>query len=94
MNLKNYLLGLFRGAHLNGELTQVEEAGRQTGRLLATTYMDAVEDEAFKVLSERQNRFIGLPAPEIEGEFEIEPEPEAIEPPKPKATRKRPAKAK
>lgn len=60
MNLKNFLLGLFRGVSLNGELDQVRQAARQDAQLVAGTYVGEFEAEITRLLLQRQRRFVGL----------------------------------
>lgn len=60
MNLKNFLLGLFRGFSAEGELEQVRNAARQDAQLVVGAYVDEFEAEASRLLADRQQRFAGL----------------------------------
>lgn len=63
MNLKSYLLGLFRGFSANGELDSVREAAQQDAKLIVGTYLQSFEAEAARLFTERQQRFIGWDDP-------------------------------
>lgn len=74
MNVKAFLLGLFRGTSMNGELQRIEEAARQDARLVVGTYLDSFEAEAARLLTDRQKQFLGYS--EIEAEYTVQqPEP-------------------
>lgn len=59
MNLVEYLVGMFRGSKVNGQIEEVKEAGRNDARLVVTAYVDAFEEEAGRLLFERRERFAG-----------------------------------
>lgn len=73
MNLKNFLTALFRRPSSNGEIDTAHEAGKRDADLLIAAYADGFESEASRILSERQQRFLGYDA--VEAEYEIEPKP-------------------
>lgn len=60
MNLKSFLVGLFRGHNADGELETVRESARQDARLIVGTYVVEFEAEAARILMDRQQRFLGL----------------------------------
>lgn len=75
MNLKNFLTAIFRRPSANGEIDTAHEAGKRDARLLITSYADGFESEASRILSERQQRFLGYDESVVEADYEIEPKP-------------------
>ena len=74
MNVKQFLLGLFRGQSMNGELQQVRDAARQDADLIVGTYLSEFESRTSQLLTERQQRFIGFKEEpeEIDAEYEVD----------------------
>lgn len=65
MNLKNFVLSLFSGLHLNGELNSIRAAARSDAKQAVGTYLDEFEAEASRQFAERRQRFLGLPDPNV-----------------------------
>jgi hypothetical protein len=71
VNLKSFLLTLFRGHAVKNELEDVRQAARDDARLVVETYVTEFEVQTSRILRSTQRRFLGLEGPDvIEGEVE------------------------
>lgn len=80
MSLKSFILGMFTGQKMNGEIEQVKESARNDARELTTAYFDAFADEARKIMHEKQQLFLGHTptdpevGPTIDAEYKVKQE--------------------
>jgi hypothetical protein len=70
MNLREFLIGLFRSKSAKGDLAKVREAAREDARLMVGAYVDEFTVEAGRILSGRQQRFLGVETDVVDVEFQ------------------------
>jgi hypothetical protein len=60
MNLRQFLIGLFRSKSAEGHLSKVREAAREDARLMVGPYVDEFMAESARIMTGRQQRFLGM----------------------------------
>lgn len=74
MSLRSFLVGLFRGYSADGELEDVEEAGRQDARTFTGAYLRGFVSETDRLFQAGTQRLLGEEVEHddvLDGEFRV-----------------------